>query len=105
MFLVSGCRAQRDLNNSQSLSLNSKRVSSPGASERQGSGFRRKKKPWSKPLGKIVGGSMGCFVYICMHATYTYIYSVYKYMYIYMIHTYIHIQQIKLLVLIKPLLI
>lgn len=77
MFLVSGCRAQRDLNNSQSLSLNSKRVSSPGASERQGSGFRRKKKPWSKPLGKIVGGSMGCFVYICICMQHIHIYTVY----------------------------
>ena len=56
MVLVSGCRAQRDLNNTASLSLslslrappaqgvNSKRVSSPGAGERQGSGFKRKKK-------------------------------------------------------------
>lgn len=49
MVLVSGCRAGRSQQQSLSESttsamMNSKRMSSPGAGERQGSGLRRKKK-------------------------------------------------------------
>lgn len=59
MVLVSGCRAQRSQQQSlpestTSAMMNSKRMSSPGAGERQGSGLRRKKKTLVSAQGLYV---------------------------------------------------